>query len=297
MITRQREKAIQQLARAKLIENDSMSLPVQPIHFARDKLGITVQSFEPGVPDVSGFLMLSSGRFGIGYSTAITNQGFQNFTVAHELGHYFINGHCEALLSEGPHLSRSGFISSDVYEREADIFATEFLMPWKLISTLVDKTAHGFPAIAAISRNCESSIVASAIRYTAVAKDPVAVIVSNKATIEFMTASQDFCRIPGVDWLKRGQSLPVSVPSFSYGTREDWIKKGALAEEGSLLSSWFSGTSNIEVEEDIVGLGSYGRLLTVLIADCKLSEDDEEEETGTEYIDRWQKGLFRGKND
>ena len=296
MITRQREKAIQQLARTKLIEHDSMQLPVRPIRFAEEKLGIIVQSFSPDEPDISGFLMLCGGKFGIGYSTAIANRGFQNFTVAHELGHYFIDGHTDALLSEGLHLSKSGFISADVYEREADVFATEFLMPWKLIAPLVDRSVQGYPAITAISENCGSSIVASAIRYTAVANEPVAVIVSYEGEVEFMTASADFKQIPGIEWLRRGQLLPPSVPSASYSDREDWILQCGFAEEGSLLSSWFPGAAAIEVEEDVVGLGNYGRLLTVLIANWELPEEDEEEEKEVDYIDRWQKGLFRGKN-
>lgn len=295
MITRQREKAIQQLARTKLIEHDSMQLPVRPIRFAEEKLGIVVQSFDPDEPDVSGFLMLSGGKFGIGYSTAIANRGFQNFTVAHELGHYFIDGHSEALLGEGLHLSKSGFISADVYEREADVFATEFLMPWKLIAPLVDRSVQGYPAITAISENCGSSIVASAIRYTAVANEPVAVIVSYEGKVEFMTASTDFKQIPGIEWLRRGQPLPASVPSAAYSTRENWILDCDVAEEGSLLSSWFPGAGRIEVEEDIVGLGSYGRLLTVLIADWQAENDENEEEGGDDYIDRWNKGVFRGK--
>ena len=32
-------------------------------------------------------------QFGIGYSTAISNKGFENFTIGHELGHYFGNPH------------------------------------------------------------------------------------------------------------------------------------------------------------------------------------------------------------
>lgn len=297
MITRQREKAIQQLARTKLIEYDSMHLPVRPMRFAEEKLGIVVQSFDPGKPDVSGFLMVSGGKFGIGYSTAIANRGFQNFTVAHELGHYFIDGHSDALLGEGLHFSKSGFISPDVYEREADVFATEFLMPWKLIAPLVDRSVQGYPAITAISENCESSILASAIRYTAVANEPVAVIVSHEGEIEFMTASADFKQIPGIDWLRRGQPLPTSVPSAAYGTRENWILAGDAAEEGSLLSSWFPGAGRIEVEEDVVGLGGYGRLLTVLIADWQAENDEDEEEGGDDYIDRWNKGVFRGKRE
>jgi hypothetical protein len=295
MVTRQRQRAIQALARKVLIEHDAMHLPVVPKAFAAEKLSIQVESFDPTEPDISGFLMRMDDRFGIGYSTAIASKGFQNFTVAHELGHYFIDGHFEALLNEGLHMSRSGYISQDTYEREADIFATEFLMPWKLISPIATRSVQGFPAIKAIADQCESSIIASAIRYTSVAKEPVAVVVSHDGVIEFMSSSDSFRQMPGIRWLRRGDRLPPAVPSVEFASRAEWIANCATVEEGTLLSQWFSSAPNVAVEEDIVGLGNYGRLLTVLIAEWE--EDEEElEESGDDYIDRWRQGGFRGKN-
>lgn len=295
MISKLREREIQTLARTILIERDAMQLPVDPMAFAKEKLGIHVESFGPQESDVSGFLMRMDGKFGIGYSTAISSKGFQNFTVAHELGHYFIDGHPEALLSEGAHMSKSGYISQDKYEREADVFATEFLMPWKLISPIINGTVQGFPTVKAIADQCQSSIVASAIRYTSVAKEPVAVIVSHQGTVEFMTASDPFRQIPGIQWLRRGERLPAAVPSNEYALRNSWIAECAVVEEGSLLNSWFPSAPKIEVEEDIVGLGSYGRLLSVLITSWD-TEEDEDDDLEDNYIDRWGKGIFRGKN-
>lgn len=294
MITRLREREVQALARKALIDHDAMHLPVNPIVFAKNKLEIHVESFDPEEQDVSGFLIRVDNRFGIGYSTAIASKGFQNFTVAHELGHYFIDGHFEALLVDGLHQSRSGYISQDRYEREADIFATEFLMPWKLISPIATRSVQGFPAIKTIADQCESSIIASAIRYTSVAKEPVAVVVSHAGTVEFMCASDPFRQMPGIQWLRRGDRLPAAVPSAEFALRSKWIADCAIAEEGALLSKWFSSAPNIEVEEDIVGLGNYGRLLTVIIAEW---DEDEEvvEEGGDDYIERWRHGGFRGK--
>jgi len=295
MITRLREREVQALARKALIGHDAMNLPVNPIAFAKNKLEIHVESFDPEEQDVSGFLMRIDDQFGIGYSTSIASKGFQNFTVAHELGHYFIDGHFEALLSDGLHKSKSGYISQDRYEREADVFATEFLMPWKLISPIATRSVQGFPAIKAIADQCESSIIASAIRYTSVAKEPVAVVVSYGGVIEFMSASNPFRQIPGIKWFRRGDNLPPAVPSAEFSSKAEWIADCTTVEDGTLLSKWFSSAPNIEVEEDIVGLGNYGRLLTVIIAEW--DEDEEEvEESGDDYIDRWRHGGFRGKN-
>ncbi len=234
--------------------------------------------------------------FGIGYSTAIRSVGFQNFTVAHELGHYFIDEHPLAVLgANGKHFSRSGYISKDRFEEEADAFATELLMPWKLIESIVQKEPGGFQTIKTIANCCESSIVASAIRYAQISKESVAVVVSHLGVVEFMTASETFKMIPGLDWLRKRDCLPSNVPSSRFSTDSGWIESCNVAEEGCDLSTWFPGTDSCEVVEDIVGLGSYGRLLTVLVAENAPEREDETEPDGDDYIDRWRQGFFRSK--
>ena len=295
MIGRSRLKYIQGLARTKLGENNWLKLPVRPKEFA-ESLGITVMPFESPEPDISGFLMRSGNSFLIGYSTAIQNEGFQNFTISHELGHYFIDDHPLAVLENGQHLSRSGFISKDRYEEEADAFATELLMPWVLVDPIIKKQPPGFGAIKSVSDNCESSILASAVRYSQVTSECVAVIVSFGSVVEFMTASDSFKQLPGLDWLRKRDSLPSTVPSARYSLDREWIKKCLIAEEGSKLNQWFPSAPDTELSEDIVGLGSYGRLLTILFSESLPDDELEEEHEEDDYIERMKEGRFRGKN-
>src|SRR4051812_44717964 len=113
----------------EVITSDGISqLPVDPLAIAK-KRDITVSANRVKTAGVSGFLMKVGDRFGIGYSTNIDNQGFINFTIAHELGHYFLPGHVDHLFGSGDnmHLSHAGFVSSDDCEREADFFAAALL--------------------------------------------------------------------------------------------------------------------------------------------------------------------------
>ena len=71
--------------------------------------------------------MESNNNFGIMYATYVDNIGFQNFCVAHELGHYSIAGHYEQLMGNGFHESSAGFVSNEKYELEADHFAAGLL--------------------------------------------------------------------------------------------------------------------------------------------------------------------------
>ena len=296
MITRSRLKSIQRLAGSILTDNGLLSsLPVRPKELAA-KIGINVIPFNPPQRDISGCLMMDQGRFGIFYSTAIQNEGFQNFTVAHELGHYFIDDHPSAVLVDGKHLSRSGYISKDRYEREADAFAAALLMPWKLIDPVIKRSTPGFEAVKALSDACKSSLVASAIRYCEVTTECIAAVVSHHGEVEFMTASLSFKQLQGIDWLRKREQIPHDVPTHRLGTDMEWIGGCEVALEGSLLSQWFPDAARQEVEEDVVGLGSYDRTLTLLVTDSALEEEDEDEdneESGDGYIERMREGRFR----
>ncbi len=295
MIERSRLKSIQLCARKVLLDHGFLSeLPVRPKDLAK-KLGITLMPFDPPQRDISGCLMMVGSSFGIGYSTAIESEGFQNFTVAHELGHYFIADHPMAVLSNGNHYSRSGYISKDRYEREADAFAAELLMPWSLVSPLISKATPGFEGIKLLSESCESSLVAAAIRYCEVTDECVAAMVSHLGTVEFMTSSSSFKQLPGLDWLHKREQVPTEVPTYRFGTNLDWVRTCSFSQEGTFLNRWFPNAAKQEVEEDVVGLGSYERTLTVLITDAVPEVEEEEEESGDCYIERWKEGRFRPK--
>jgi len=89
MLSSIRRLAVAKCAQDLVTELKIVSLPIEPIRIATDR-GITVQSWKPSKKGVSGFLMKQGDSFGISHSSFIENQGFINFTVGHELGHYFL---------------------------------------------------------------------------------------------------------------------------------------------------------------------------------------------------------------
>lgn len=52
------------------------------------------------------------------------------------------------------------------------------------------------------------------------------------------------------------------------------VQKARKAEGTSALSDWFDGGTDAEMNEDVVGLGSYGKTLTVLFTDEPFEDDD-----------------------
>lgn len=252
--------------------------PICPFEIAKKK-DIHVEAKKSTQPGVSGFLMRVENTFGIKYASQIQNEGFIRFTVAHELGHYFLPGRPEKLFPNGNgiHQSKSGFISQDPLERQADCFASALLMPEMLFRKAVNKAGSGFAAIEKLAAKCKTSITATAIRYTQFTDEAVAVIVSTGRHIDYCFMSDRIRDINGITWIKKGDPLP-SGTTLDFNGDASNIEEGRQEEGTCFLDDWFEGAPPVEVNEDVVGLGSYGKTLTVLFTDEELEDDDEDED-------------------
>jgi hypothetical protein len=230
--------------------------------------------------------MKSGDSFGIGYSTSIKNPGFINFTVGHELGHYFLDGHVVKLFATGSlHASHSGFISDDTCEREADLFAASLLMPEVLFRKATRVAGQGFPAIEFLANKCGTSITATAIRYAEFSEDPVVVIVSSGGMVEYCCLSPAIQELGGITWLKRGDAIPGTTTTGKFQSHAQNILDAAKDEGFSMLDDWIDGTPRIEMKEDVVGLGDYEKILTVLFTEEIVEPEDPDEPEDT--FDRW----------
>lgn len=252
------------------------ALPICPFTIAR-KAEILVEPKDSDEAGVSGFLLRVGNVFGIQYARHIATEGFIRFTVAHELGHYYLPGHAEQLFpnGDGLHRSRSGFISHDRHERQADQFASALLMPEKLFTKAIDKAGQGFPAVQSLAALCKTSITATAIRFAKYTDDPVAVIVSSKDRVEYCFLSERLKDVKGLRWLKKGDLIAPRSMTAEFNKYPANVSEGKQKEGCCWLDDWFDGAPQIEMNEDVVGLGSYGKTLTVLFTDEDLGDEDD----------------------
>ena len=263
------------------------SLPVDLSAIA-DKHNVFIEPKNSFSKGVSGMLLRHGNVFGIMYATHTKSEGFQRFSIAHELGHYFLEGHVDHVLpdtGDGIHKSSAGFVSGDPYEMEADHFASGLLMPDDLIQPIIQGILPGLSAVKKIAESCKTSLVSSAIKYTSLSEDAVAVIVSEGTKIDFCFLSQSMKSLPEISWPAKKSPVPANSLTAQINKKSKQFPQAGYEEDEIDVRDWLGGNKSFQVKEETQGLGSYGKALTVLSYSGDIEEiiNDEEDK----LLDSW----------
>lgn len=229
------------------------------------------------------------------YSTDVESEGFRNFTIGHELGHYFLAGHPEEILSTAPlHLSRSGFSQgASSIELEADHFSSGLLMPSYLVRKTLNRGQVGLDGILSLAEASMCSWTASAIRAAECADFPMAIIVSHSEYINYCFMSDSFKSLKP-NFLRKGDLLPFSgTRKFNQDHTNVLSAKRACTRTS--FSEWFGDKSNFLLDEEIIGLGGYGFTLTVLSSEELLVDPYEEDDEDAKLIESWTPKFAYGR--
>ncbi len=274
-------KMAKQLGEKVAMDGGFTELPVDPFQIAANH-EIVVQAKPDTAAGVSGMLVRCGDTFGILYATHIDSEGFQRFSVAHELGHYFLEGHPEHVLKDGMHESRAGFVTGDPFELEADHFAAGLLMPKKAFSREIGRNHDGLFGLKALADRCKTSLTSTALRYADLTDCPAAVVVSTGQIIDYCFMSGALRNLDGLAWIKKGTPLPNSCETRRFNASLGNVRNGLDAEDETNLADWFGGRRSVKGLEEVVGLGSYGKTLTVLTFNTLPDDEDEEAEEDLE---------------
>lgn len=191
------------------------------------------------------------------------------FTVAHELGHYFIDSHRLGLLRGlAPHPSFTEFQSDYLIERQADEFAANLLMPPRRFAASAKRIESGLAAILKLSELNRTSVMSTAIRYARTDVAPVAVMLWAETERRWCWSATDIWNITQ----NKAHKLSKNVPLGSL-TQQLLSGSSVTADEaqGSILSAWYpfvQSGSRVDhlCREQAIRLGSFG-VLTVLTLD------------------------------
>jgi hypothetical protein len=286
-------KMARQTAEAFLRDEGITSLPVDPFAIAGSR-DIVVKAKPDAAEGVSGMLLRYGDTFGIYYATHIPSEGFWRFSVGHELGHYFLDGHIDHVLPKnGEHVSRGGFVTADPFELEADHFSAGLLMPHIPFKREIERHEPGLTAVLEAAATCRTSRTATAIRYAETSDEAVAVIVSTGQTIDYCFLPDAMKSLPDLKWLKKGTPLPSGTLTAALASNTRRVLNGDRDGEEIDVLDWLGGTKSARVTEEALGLGRYGKVLTILHSSQIGPENESEEEREEQDLQKSWSPRFR----
>jgi len=267
--------------------------PVKPRQIAKAR-DIVIQAKPAEVTGVSGAIIFAGDSTTIIYSTEYGNEGFENFSVGHELGHWFLPGHPEEIIKAGgAHMSRANFTQNTSIELEADHFASGLLLPSHLTRNLLSNNQIGLDGILKLAETAHCSITAAAIRAAECGSYPMAIIVSKGNEVAYAFTSESFKNLGKLAFLRKGARLPPGATQRFNANAANVLRAGRTVGETD-LATWFDGPGRIALDEEVIGLGKYGYTLTVLSSEAlpedPLDQEDEEAELQRSWTPRFAYG-------
>lgn len=186
----------------------------------------------------------------------------QRFTFCHELGHFFIDGHRNALANgEVPyHSSFTNFASENVIEREADFFSACLLMPRSRV--LRDYRQHRqfrFSIIEQLARKYGLSILATMYRLFHLDVHPMMIVQAKHGVIHSILYSDDFYYYP--------KYKKARIPEDSM--MAEYVTKGIRHDTTQEIwtGDWFKCRSEEKLYEHCLYYDQYGSCYSLLWKD------------------------------
>ena len=158
------------------------------------------------------------------------------FTIAHELGHYFIDSHREGIKSGNipMHASSSTLAHSDKMEYEADFFATNLLMPKEKLRKLTGRRKFSLDIIKEISETFDVSITSALLRFGDVGTHSIMIVFSENNLVKWSVRSEDFPKL--ANKFKNGSHLPPTSVAGEFFLKENAQYTGIEQVD---LEDWF----------------------------------------------------------
>ena len=138
--------------------------------------------------------------------------------------------------------------------------------------------------IESFQAKCETSLEAKAIRYAQTSCEPVAVIRSEGGTMEYAVMSGALRDFQGIDWIRKGTPVPPDSVTADFNADTEQIAQRRRASGQNCLQDWLNGPRRQEIIEEVIGLGSYGKTLTVLTG---MESPDETEDDESSLEEAW----------
>jgi hypothetical protein len=248
---------------------------VEPLELVREQK--ITHSFDDFGDAFDGLLEYGAGRFHLYANlTRLKHIGSPRarFTFSHELGHFYIDSHRNALKTGllKPHPSFCEYESNWEIEMEADHFASHFLMPSNRFAKQAERALLGIKGITKLAGDFGTSITATAVRYVKQEIVPCAVLKwQPDGRLQWKYLSTETFRTRFLKPVESMNELPVDSPTVKMH-RGDCIGSN-YQRAGTTAATWFryvqSGSDrNIIFIEEAMQLGEFG-VLTFLYPEAQ----------------------------
>lgn len=229
MIAKNRLK-IKKLAEYIALQFDEKITPLEKI-VADENLDVFYDNYESNTFD--GMTIYDNGKFYIHINTyngnrADTDRG--RFTLAHELGHYFIDAHRIGLKNGllEPHSSLTNKAQYFAIEREADYFAACLLMPEERFRKDIGNKKFGIKVIDYLRSEYKISRTACALRFADIGNYPLLIVYAENNIIRWSYSSEDF----PFKWMINDKIVP------RYTVMGDYFNNNHIAEVFQTEQVW-----------------------------------------------------------
>ncbi len=220
-----------------------------------------------------GRLSYHDGRFLLLYNTKY-NQWPHNgsehskvrFTVAHELGHYYLDRHREFLVQRRQAIeSFTEFESDKEVERQADAFAAGLLMPKYLVGPQVNcELDSTMESIKQAANRFDVSLTSMMVRWTQLSDFPCATLCVRDSVIQWGFASEAFKRI-GL-WRTRRNVAPSSGDAKCFVGADSSCSIFREGDGVGRAHQWLEGNCDVIDVQEFYLVIPYSRCVMVFLA-------------------------------
>ncbi len=188
-----------------------------------------------------------------------TNSVRGRFTIAHELGHYFLEDHHKNLVVNEPHFSSFNLDNSNLIEEEADFFAACLLFPYNKFRATCNAKKISAELIYEISNTFKASKIATIKRFCEIGSHEIFVVYSKDNSIK---------------WYDRSKDFPYMKFKFSIGSNPpiDTLAKDFFENENleftqkveTYSGDWFYTENERKMYEQCLGSREYNYIVSLL---------------------------------
>lgn len=191
--------------------------------------------------------------------TGIGPMGRKRFTIAHEIGHRVLHG----LGATTDTLRNLRTWTKGSKETEANVFASELLMPERLFKPMVAKQNPSLEFIDRLADIFRTSRQAAAIRFIQTTAEPCAFVLFRQGRYEWSLKSDSFeffirdgvpHRYTGVSELLRGKSGmtgPAQTPAGAWLQDQDPDGRASLMEDARILPEYGEAFALLWINEEL----------------------------------------------